>query len=163
MTSWPSRASWLARPAPTRPQPTMMVRIDQDLSVAVSCLAVRDGLTDDEDATGRVLEDVRDGLADGEVAPEADPVGQAQDDGVGLQRDGLVHERGAHVARLEQLGLELDALPLGHDLGAVEDARARLALPSERIVETVAPVDLDDVDGPRACSGRLVRACSRSR
>ena len=126
----------------------MMVRIDQNLlDQGFPRLALGHRLADDEDATGRVLEDIGDGQADGEVAAEADLVGQAQDDGVRAQGDGLVHEGGPDVASLQELRVQPDLGPLGETLGQVERPRGGLALDLKVVVEVVAPVHLDDVDG----------------
>ena len=68
--------------------------------------ASRDRLAEDEDGAGRVLEHVGDGRAESEVAAAPLAVREAPAMITSASRDdGLIHERGADVARLEQLGL----------------------------------------------------------
>ena len=83
---------------------------------------------------------------DGEVAAELRAIGEAQDEQVGVALDGLVDERRADVAGLEQDRLELDPGRLGRPLGEVEDLLDLLGAAGDVHVERHRPVDLDDVD-----------------
>ena len=62
-------------------------------------------------------------------------------------RDRLVDERGAHVARLEQLRAHRDLAALRGTLGHVEDCGRQLAAARDLVVQVVAPVDLHHVEG----------------
>ena len=115
---------------------------DDDLHVDSS-----DRVAHDPDGARRVLEDVRDGPADGELATEPLAIGQADDEQVGAALDRLVDDGGADVARLEQDRLERHLVVLGDRLGHVEDALDLLGSAGDVGVERQRPVDLDDVDG----------------
>ena len=93
-----------------------------------------------------------------EVAAEPAAERQAADDQVGLTLDGLVDDRRAHVARLEQDGLELVARGLGGRLRDVEHALRALVAARDVGVERERPVDLHDVDAERARRGRPLRS-----
>ena len=116
---------------------------DDDLHVDSSVI----GLAHDPDGARCVLQDVRDGPADGEFATEPLAVGQAQDEQVGAALGRLVDDGRPDVAGLEQDRLEPALLVLGDLLGHVEDALDLLGAAGDVGVERQRPVDLDDVDG----------------
>ena len=99
------------------------------------------------DRARRVLEDVRDGPADGEFATEPLAIRKTDDEQVGVALDRLVDDGGPDVARLEQDRLERHLVVLGDLFGAVEDALDLLGSAGDVGVERQRPVDLDDVDG----------------
>ena len=98
------------------------------------------------DRARRVLEDVRDGAADGELATEPLAIGQADDEQVRPALDRLVDDGRADVAGLEQDRLEPDLRLLGDRLGDVEDALDLVRVAGDVGIEWQRPVDLDDVD-----------------
>ena len=104
-----------------------------------------DGFAYDEDPAGCVLEDIGDGPPDGEVATEPGAVRQAQQHHVGVDRDGLVDERGADVPGLEQLRAHLHPGSFRGPLGHVQHGRGQLTAARDLVVQVMAPIDLHDV------------------
>ena len=107
----------------------------------------RDRVAHDPDGAWCVLEDVRDGPADGELATEPLAIRKPHDEQVGVALDGLVDDRGRDVARLEQDRLERHLVVLGDVFGGVEHALDLLGSAGDVGIERQRPVDLDDVDG----------------
>ena len=141
VTSCPPTASRPASSAPTRPQPTMMVRISEVASLSgrsrvrvpawpavLRCSLAATGSRMTITVQGAFWKTYGIVLPDGEVAAEPLAIWQAEQHHVRIQLDGLVHERRADVACLEQFGPHLHRY-----FSAIPSAMSRTADASSRL------------------------------
>src|SRR5664279_4677141 len=132
-TWWPPSSSMTASIAPTRPQPTITVRMSSSGSLA-------DRLPDDPHGAAGVREHVRNGSSDGEVAAESLAIGQSQNQQVGGPLTGLIDQRGAHVARLEEDRLDGLVFRFGDPFHGVQDPLGILGSAGDIGLERQAPI-----------------------
>src|SRR5438876_5853734 len=94
---------------------------------------------------GRILENVGDGLPEIKIA-ELFPERDTQHNEINLGLDRLLDHGRAHIAGLENFGLQLQARLRGDALCVVENRVRGSALFDEIVIERKRPRNLDDVN-----------------